>query len=232
MYGSSSLLRGIQVGGGSGLACLASFRAAEPPSYRRSIYPRLFPAANRPDNNTRRKPFLSSRTANRHAWQRPESIPNLITARYIGDLVMNKTYTWEYRIDMAPYEKLVAVVEAFFCSYSGGDYNCEHREQYKLCFRRGQWKKAMLGLGSWAPAALVKGQFNQWPIVVNALIRPSPQSYRVTLRYELHLPFPMSELHQQVQTSVDQHIRHELDDLSAYLAECASLPSPPPVVPA
>ena len=89
-------------------------------------------------------------------------------------LNMHRTYTWEYRIEMPPYDKLVTVVEAFFCSYPAGDYTCEHRETYKLRFRRGQWKKALLGFGRWMPLGLVKGQFSQWPMVVQALIRPSP----------------------------------------------------------
>ena len=142
---------------------------------------------------------------------------------------MDRTYTWEFRIETPPYDKLVAVVEAFFCSYPGGDYACESREQYKLRFRRGQWKKKLLGLGRWAPLDLVKGQFNRWPLVVQALVRPSPQTYRVVLRYELHAPRSLPELLPQVQTSVSQHIRCELEDLAAYLAECVGMTSPPTV---
>ena len=143
---------------------------------------------------------------------------------------MSKTYTWEYRIDLSPYDKLVGVVEAFFCTYPAGDYTCEHREAYKLRFRRGAWKKSLLGLGRWVPVTLVKGQFNQWPLVVSALIRPSPQTYRVTLRYELCLPDGVRELAPEVQASVAQHMRREIEDLSAYLAECAGLPTPPEAV--
>lgn len=142
---------------------------------------------------------------------------------------MHKVYAWEYRIEMPPYDKVVEVVEAFFCSYPGGDYSCEHREPYKLRFRRGQWRRALLSLGRWVPRGLVKGRFDQWPIVLNLLARPSPRSYRLVLRYELHLPGSMPELRPEVQSSVDQHIRHELEDLSAYLAECAGLPAPPAV---
>lgn len=144
---------------------------------------------------------------------------------------MHRTYAWDYRIDMPPYDKLVAVIEAFFCSYPPGDYTCEHREPYKLRFRRGQWKRTLLGLGRWAPVALAKGQFNQWPIVVNVLIRPSPRAYLLVLRYELSLPPGMNELLAEVQSSVDQHIRRELADLGIYLAECAGLPAAPLAVP-
>ena len=35
---------------------------------------------------------------------------------------MNKSYTWEYQIEVAPYDKLMEVLEAFFASYPGGDY--------------------------------------------------------------------------------------------------------------
>jgi len=143
---------------------------------------------------------------------------------------MGKTYTWEYRIDLSPYDKLVGVVEAFFCTYPAGDYTCEHREAYKLRFRRGAWRRSLLGLGRWVPVALVKGQFNQWPLVVHALIRPSPQTYRVMVRYELSLPDSVRELQPEVQASVAQHVRQELEELSAYLAECAGQSSPPDVV--
>ncbi len=144
---------------------------------------------------------------------------------------MDKVYAWEYRIDMPPYDKVVAVVEAFFCSYPAGDYACEQREQYKLRFRRGQWKRTLLGLGRWVPQGLAKGRFTEWPIIVHVFARPSPQSYRLVLRYELHVPRTLPELPPEVQSSVDQHIRGELDQLAAYLAECAGAASPPAVVP-
>lgn len=143
---------------------------------------------------------------------------------------MHKTYTWEYRIDLSPYDKLVGVVEAFFCTYPAGDYTCEHREAYKLRFRRGAWRKSLLGLGRWVPVALAKGHFNQWPLVVHALIRPSPQTYRVMIRYELSLPDGVRDLQPEVQTSVAQYVRRELEELSGYLAECAGQPTPPEVV--
>ncbi len=80
------------------------------------------------------------------------------------------------------------------------------------------------------PVALAKGQFNQWPLVVHALIRPSPQTYRVMIRYELSLPDGVRELQPEVQTSVAQYVRQELEELSAYLAECAGQPTTPEVV--
>lgn len=142
---------------------------------------------------------------------------------------MAKTYTWEYRIEMAPYDKLVEVLEAFFVSYPDGDYACEHRERFKLRFRRGLWKKSLFGLGELVPDRLVKGQFEQWPIRVSVLARPSPELFRVAIRYELHLPKSMNDLVEPVQASVDRHARKELSDLADYLAECARLESPPEV---
>ena len=143
---------------------------------------------------------------------------------------MHKNYTWEYRIETSPYDRIVEVLEAFFASYPGGDYTCENRERYKLRFRRGQWRKSLLGLGALVPDGLVKGQFNRWPIVVQILVRPSPESFIVTARYELYLPKSVPTLVPAVLSSVDQHARQELADLSAYLAECIGLDEPPAVV--
>lgn len=141
------------------------------------------------------------------------------------------TYSWDYRIEMKPYDKVVSVLEAFFASYPKGDYNCEHRERYKLTFRRGQWKRSWFGLGSVVPDRLVKGDFTQWPVLVHILARPSPEVFTISIRYELHLPSPMRELKPEVQSSVAQYIEKELSDLSDYLAECADLDEPPPAKP-
>ena len=86
---------------------------------------------------------------------------------------MSKSYTYTYQLDVSPYDKIIEVLEAFFLSLPDGDYTCEHRERYKLHFRRGLWKKSMLGLGQFVPDRLVKGEFSQWPIKVRVLVRPS-----------------------------------------------------------
>ncbi len=143
---------------------------------------------------------------------------------------MHKSYTWEYRLDTPPYDKIVEVLEAFFASYPGGDYTCELRERYKLRFRRGQWRKSLMGLGELVPDRLVKGQFNHWPIILSVLVRPSPETFIITVRYELYLPKSVPALIPAVQSSVDQHALQELAELAAYLAECMGLDNPPAVV--
>lgn len=142
---------------------------------------------------------------------------------------MNTCYTWEYQLEVPPYEKIIEVVEAFFASYPGGDYDCQQRQRYRLTFRRGCWRRSMLGLGDWVPDRLVKGQFNQWPIIVGVLIRPSPQSFLLTIRYELYPPKKTPDLGPNLQASVDLHIRQELEDLADYLAECIELDASPAV---
>lgn len=143
---------------------------------------------------------------------------------------MHKSYTWEYQIEVAPYDKLMEVLEAFFASYPGGDYTCERRERFRLHFRRGLWRKSMLGMGQLVPDRLAKGQFNQWPVIVCVLARPAPNIYTITIRYELHLPKSIPALVEQVQTSVAQYTRMELEDLAAYLAECIGLNERPKVL--
>ena len=142
---------------------------------------------------------------------------------------MPTSYTWEYQIDVPPYDKLLEVLEAFFASYPGGDYACERRERYRLEFRRGMWRKSLLGLGELVPDRLAKGQFNRWPILVRVLARPAPQVYTVTVRYELHLPKGIRKLGPTLQSSVDLYARRELADLAAYLAECVGMDQPPQV---
>lgn len=142
-----------------------------------------------------------------------------------------QSYTWTYRIEVPPYERLLAVTEAFFASYPGGDYSCDERQTYKLAFRRGRWRKSLLGLGPVVPDRLVPGQFAEWPILVRVLVRPSPQAFTLTIRYEVHLPRQVRRLQQETQSSVDQHARKELADLAAYLSECIPLEHHPDVVP-
>lgn len=145
------------------------------------------------------------------------------------DCLVSRVYTWEYRLQVKPYDKIVDVLEAFFASYPAGDYTCERRETYRLQFRRGEWKKSFFGLGGLVPAELPKGMFNRWPVVVCVLVRPSPESFLVTVRYELYLPRSVPRLIDEVQDSVNRHCLKELEDLAAYLAQCAGMPSAPRV---
>jgi hypothetical protein len=141
-------------------------------------------------------------------------------------MALYQCYTWEFRIEVPPYDRLPDVVEAFFSSYPAGDYACEKRERYKLEFRRGQWKR-LLAIGPLVPARLVPGCFQQWPIVVRVLIRPSPETFLITARYELHVPRSIKSLTPQVQSSVAQHAEVELEELAEYLAECIRLEQRP-----
>ncbi|HSW45098.1 MAG TPA: hypothetical protein VLM89_05960 [Phycisphaerae bacterium] len=139
------------------------------------------------------------------------------------------SYTWEYQLDVPPYDKLLEVLEAFFASYPGGDYACERRERFRLEFRRGMWRKSLLGLGPLVPERLAKGRFSLWPLLVRVLARPAPEVYTVIVRYELHLPKDIRQLGPNLQTSVDLHARKELADLADYLAACIGMEQPPAV---
>jgi hypothetical protein len=141
---------------------------------------------------------------------------------------MYRCYTWTYQLEAPPFGPLMDVLNAFFAAYPKGDYTCELRETYKLEFRRGRWKR-LLGFGPQVPAALVRGDFTQWPLIVRVLARPSPERNLISARYELHLPRSIKELVPELQNSVDLHIRAELADLGAYLAECMNLEKPPEI---
>jgi hypothetical protein len=143
---------------------------------------------------------------------------------------MNHCYTWEYHVTCPPYDKIVDVIEAFFASYPGGDYTCERRETYRLQFRRGEWKKSLFGMGELAPHRMPKGQFNRWPFIVYALVRPSPSTFLITVRYELYLPKSMPKLIPELQSTVNAYCRRELEDLAAYLAECMGTTQKPVIV--
>jgi hypothetical protein len=142
---------------------------------------------------------------------------------------MHQIYHWEYSMELAPYDKLIDVLEAFYVSYPQGDYECLKREKYKLTFRRGRWRRAWMGFGDWIPDELVKGHFEQWPVIVRVLVRPAPSQFLITCRYECHVPKSVSQLTDEVQASVDEHICRELKDLSQYLADCANLSEPPAI---
>lgn len=145
-------------------------------------------------------------------------------------MALYQSYTWSYRLDVPPYERLPAVLEAFFASYPGGDYDVDERDRYKLAFRRGLWRKSLLGLGPRVPERLVPGDFSQWPVIVRVLIRPAPELFTITVRYEVHPPRTQPPLKPETQSSVHQHALHELSDLAAYLAQCLSLDTPPEVI--
>lgn len=141
----------------------------------------------------------------------------------------HKYYNFKYRIDIPPYDRAIDVLEAFFVSYHGGDYSCEHRDQYKLSFRRGAWKRTIASLGTRVPDQLAKGQFDKWPVIVRVMVRPSPEVFQIAIHYELNLPETMKGLARAVLDSVDAHVRKELGELASYLAECVGISQPPAV---
>jgi hypothetical protein len=145
-------------------------------------------------------------------------------------MAIYRSYTWSYRIEVPPYERLLAILEAFFASYPGGDYEVDERDRYKLSFRRGLWRKSMLGLGPRVPDRLPPNEFAEWPMIVRVLVRPAPEVFTVTVRYEVYLPRPLKSLKPEVQSAVDLHARKELADLSTYLAQCLPLDTPPEVL--
>lgn len=141
----------------------------------------------------------------------------------------HKYYTLKYKLEIPPYDRIVDVLEAFFVSYPGGDYACEHSDKYKLSFRRGEWKRTLSSLGMRVPDQLAKGHFEKWPIVVRVLVRPSPEAFSIAIHYELHLPETMKGLGQTILDSVDAHICAELGHLADYLAECVGISQPPAI---
>jgi len=139
-------------------------------------------------------------------------------------------YSFKYRINAPPYDKTMEVLEAFFTSYPGGDYTRELREKYKLEFRRGAWRRKITSLGTLVPDRLVKGRFNQWPVIVRVMVRPAPAVSIIAIEYRLYMPSSTRSLGAKVQASVDAHIRNELTDLAAYLAQCTGARQPAEVV--
>lgn len=144
-------------------------------------------------------------------------------------MALYQSYTWSYSLEVPPYERLLAVLEAFFASYPAGDYDVDERDKYKLAFRRGLWKKALLGLGPRVPDRLMPGVFAQWPVIVRVLVRPAPDVFTITVRYEVHLPRSVNSLKPETQSSVHLYAMKELTDLAAYLAQCLPLATPPEV---
>jgi hypothetical protein len=140
-----------------------------------------------------------------------------------------QSYTWSYSLEVPPYDRLLAVLEAFFASYPNGDYDVDERDRYKLAFRRGMWKKSLLGLGPRVPEKLVPGEFTQWPVIVRVLVRPAPEVFTITVRYEVHLPRSKKTLKPETQAAVHLHAMKELEELAAYLAQCVPLAVPPEV---
>lgn len=144
---------------------------------------------------------------------------------------MSRYYAYKYKLAIPPYDKVIEVLEAFFSSYPEGDYTCEQRSKFKLEFRRGAWKRGMLGFGERVPEKLVPGQFNKWPLMVKVMVRPSPTAFDIAVHYELHLPKSVNALSQDVQSAVDLHARRELEQLAVYLAECVGIKDTPAVAP-
>jgi hypothetical protein len=144
-------------------------------------------------------------------------------------MALYQSYTWSYSLAVPPYDRLLAVLEAFFASYPGGDYNVDERDKYKLAFRRGLWKRSLLGLGPQVPDRLVPREFAQWPVIVRVLVRPAPEVFTITIRYEVHLPRSVKTLKPETQAAVHLHAMQELADLAAYLAQCLPLATPPEV---
>jgi hypothetical protein len=118
---------------------------------------------------------------------------------------------WSSRIRVGRIDTIHEVAEAFFCSYSEGEYALTVRERFRMTFHRGQWRRTEGGLtAAGSPADDVEDM----PVILRLLFQPRPDSLLITMKHEAHLD---AALPGAVRKALTTCFKREVRDFEAYL---------------
>ena len=156
----------------------------------------------------------------RIGWQEVVLILLVLVGIIVGPLPLRrrlgrqaKPAQWSSHFRVAQVESIHVVAEAFFCSYSEGEYTLADRERFRLTFRRGAWRVAD---GELLPAAEADVEPQSLPIVLRVLFQPRADSLQITLRHEAAVT---GKLPAATRKLLSAAFKREARDFQAYLQD-------------
>ena len=133
-----------------------------------------------------------------------------------------KPVRWSGKFRVSRVPRIHTVAEAFFSSYSEGEYTIMGREQFRLTFHRGPWQDT--GGGQLVPIATAGATPDEMPVILRVVMQPRRDGLLMTVRHEV---IPPNKLSRAGKTSLTARFKREVADFQTYL-ETNFAPSPGP----
>ncbi len=153
-------------------------------------------------------------------------IPRKLFGRKQHSVAGGKPVRWsgKFRVNQIPHVHTAA--EAFFSSYSEGEYTIMGREQFRLTFHRGPWQDT--GGGQLVPIAYAGAKPDEMPVVLRVVMQPRRDGLLMTIRHEV---IPPDKLSRADKAGLTARFKREVADFQTYLetnfAPSAGPPGPP-----
>lgn len=155
-------------------------------------------------------------------------LPGRLFARRGGgrDLAAGKPVQWSGKFRTVPIKAIHTAAEAFFCSYTRGEYTLVGREQFRLTFHRGPWHDQ--GGGQLVPIAYAGARPDELPVILRVVMQPRASGLLITVRHEV---IPLDKLSGPGKKALTARFKRELAAFQSYLKDNFVPPEGPPEAP-
>jgi hypothetical protein len=155
-------------------------------------------------------------------------LPGRLFARRGGGHTVagGKPVQWSGKFRTVPIKAIHTAAEAFFCSYSRGEYTLMGREQFRLTFHRGPWQDS--GGGQLVPIAYAGARADELPVILRVVMQPQARGLLITVRHEV---IPPDKLPRQDKQALTARFKGEVAAFQSYLKDNFVPPEAPPEAP-
>ena len=141
-------------------------------------------------------------------------LPGRLFGRGKHTIAGGKPLRWSGKFHTVQIEAIHTAAEAFFCSYSNGEYTIAGREQFRLTFHRGPWQDQ--GGGQLLPIAYAGAGAGQLPVILRVVMQPQRNGLLITVRHEV---IPADKLSRTEKKDLTARFKGEVAAFKSYLTE-------------
>jgi len=141
-------------------------------------------------------------------------LPRRLFGRKGHTVAGGKPVRWSGKFRTGRIDAIHAAAEAFFSSYSEGEYTLMAREQFRLTFHRGPWQDS--GAGQLVPIAYAGANAHELPVILRVVMQPRADGLLVTVRHEV---IPTDKLSRAERKGLTARFKREIAAFQSYLNE-------------
>ena len=153
-------------------------------------------------------------------------LPRKLFGRKEHTVAGGKPVRWSGKFRAGRIPRIHTVAEAFFSSFSEGEYTIMGREQFRLTFHRGPWQDT--GAGQLVPIAYAGATPDEMPVILRVVMQPRKDGLLLTVRHEV---IPPDKLSRADRTGLTARFKREVTAFQTYLETNFAPSSGPPDVP-
>lgn len=149
-------------------------------------------------------------------------LPRRLFGRRKHSIAGGKPVQWSGKFRAAPIPGIHMAAEAFFCSYSEGEYTLGSREQFRMTLHRGPWQDQ--GGGQLVPIAYAGAHPDELPVILAVVMQPHKDGLLITVRHEV---IPPDKLSRPQKKGLTARFKREVAAFQSYLADNFAPPAAP-----